>query len=100
MKMAMATATLATAMTFKELAELEPGLKELLNEAHQVKSDGIPHFCANAVWDGRFKPRLVLLVGWDARQRTTTLQSERAYDVAYKTIYNALPDCRDCFCFR
>jgi hypothetical protein len=43
-------------------------------------------------------------VGW-GREATTKedsieayLQSSDAYDIVYQTLYNALPDCRNCAC--
>jgi hypothetical protein len=84
-------------MTFEELCELEPGLLTLYRRAKGVKDDRRKRsFCANAVWYGRFKPVLCRLVGWEARN--PTLRTSEAYDLAYDTIYAALPDCRNCFC--
>lgn len=64
-----------------------------------------PNFCANAVWYGYhghkgIKSRLVRLVGWEAQKSDSVLHSCVAYDVAYETIYDALPDCKHggCFC--
>jgi hypothetical protein len=78
-------------MTFAELASLEPQLGALLREASRIDVDS-DTFCANAVWYRRFKPRLLLLVGWEAE--SPRLRSSEAYDIAYETLYEALPDCR------
>jgi hypothetical protein len=88
---------------FLELAELQPKLMALYEEAkkHREMKGGV--FCANAVWYGYpghrgIKPRLIELVGWNQRwhERLGTCE---AYDIAYKTIYEALPDCRgECEC--
>jgi hypothetical protein len=78
-------------MTFAELSVLEPRIGDLLKEARRVDVDS-DTFCANAVWYRRFKPRLLLLVGWEAED--PTLRSSEAYDAAYEAIYEALPDCR------
>jgi hypothetical protein len=84
-------------MTFNDLLRLEPALKALLAEAffhHATASTG---FCANAVWYGYpghqpgLKRRLLELVGWTAR--CPRLRCSEAYDVAYETIYHALPEC-------
>lgn len=77
-------------MTWKELCELEPSLKELYSEARAVKATD-ECFCANRLWYSRFKPRLVKLAGWGARD--IKLRSSGAYDTAYEKIYRALPDC-------
>lgn len=90
-------------VNFDDLARREPGLAALLAEARAVSSRGNPQFCANAVWFGfgkyryaGLKPRLVQLVGWHAHKDDPVLRSQEAYEVAYDTIYGALPDCRDC----
>lgn len=88
-----------------DLVRREPRLADLLNEARAVTSRGDPHFCANAVWFGYpgsgypgLKPRLVELVGWEAESGDPVLHTEVAYDVAYHTVYDALPTCRRCGC--
>jgi hypothetical protein len=86
-------------LSFRGLAKLEPRLRDLLTEArsHHKNRDAI--FCANAVWYGYpgFRPglksRLSRLVGWRAEQGGD-LRTSAAYDLAYQTIYQALPDCR------
>lgn len=94
-------------MTFDRLCELEPKLKSLADEASATRDDGTKEaFCANAIWYGYFghpgiKPRLLLLVGWERPDGPDELLTTEAYDVAYDTIYNMLPDCRgECGCFR
>jgi hypothetical protein len=84
--------------TWDELVDAEPRLGQLLAEAQAVKDEGGPSFCANTIWYRRFKPRLSALVGWD-RKGHPVLGGELAYDVAYRIVYNALPDCRDCLCW-
>jgi len=77
-------------LTFTEMTELEPRLKTLYLEANSVRpASGC--FCGNRVWYDNFKPRLVNLVGWYAER--PELCSPGCYDVAYQTVYNALPDC-------
>ena len=63
-------------------------------------------FCANAVWYGYagFEPgirsRLCELVGTCA-EKGGDLRPSEAYDLAYETLYEALPDCRGrCICSR
>lgn len=82
---------------WKQISELEPALLSMYNEAASIKDDRkSKRFCANSVWSHDFKPRLVKLVGWDSN--VELLQSTTAYDVAYRMIYDVLPDCRNCFC--
>jgi hypothetical protein len=90
--------------TFVQLAALEPRLNDLLAEARAYHADTDPDFCANAVWYGYpgfgtgIKPRLCKLVGWGSGQ-CGYLRTKEAYDLAYETIYQALPDCRGrCAC--
>lgn len=88
---------------FLELCAVEPGLMELYEEAQGYK-EGV-RFCANAVWygyaghEGRgLKARLVELVGWQ-RKPKDELSTMKAYDIAYRMIYEALPDCGpECVC--
>lgn len=77
---------------FVRLCELEPRLLELYNEAKSYKP--VPGFCANHIWYryGGLKSQLCHIVGWDAID--PRLQTSEAYDVAYETIYGALPDCQ------
>jgi hypothetical protein len=84
-------------MTFKEITKMEPRLRQLYNEARQVNATD-EYFCANDTWYRRFKPRLMRLVGWYAEN--PELRTCKAYDVAYDTIYDQLPGCRNCACIR
>jgi hypothetical protein len=42
----------------------------------------------------RVKPLVVERVGWEAT--TPELRTTRAYDIAYQTLYRALPPCPNC----
>ena len=91
------------APTWQQLAQLEPRLEYLLKEAKAVKAPSGKSFCANQVWYGSnerssFKVRLIKLVGWNAEKKDPVLNSAEAYDLAYNTVYNALPPCRKCTC--
>ena len=94
------------AITWELLIELEPRLLDLYQEARSVRDDrSKPWFCANAVWYGHhgfegLRPRLVDLVGYRRRDDGSDprLATSLAYDIAYRTIYNVLPDCRNCSC--
>jgi hypothetical protein len=88
---------------WEELVAVEPRLKDLLIEAQQAEhlflSD--PNFCANDYWyhwDGGLRNRMKALVGFEAPTAPPMLRTTQAYDVAYKTLYEALPPCRDCCC--
>lgn len=86
------------ALTWAQVSAMEPRLAGLLDTARLVDGSG-DHFCANRVWYGTFKPALCELVGWGRKQSPYALTTSGAYDVAYETIYAALPDCRGCWCF-
>jgi len=90
---------------FMKLVEHEPELLKLLEEARSITSR--PKFCANEVWYGYpgsgfqgIKTRLTRLVGFYRESgRHPVLSTSQAYDVAYETIYEALPDCKEgCAC--
>ena len=82
-------------LTWNKLIKSEPQLLALYKEAKAV--DGrAEHFCANNVWYEHFKPRLFPLVGWECRN--PEIRTQEAWDLAYETIYEALPPCRDCLC--
>lgn len=70
------------------ISEVEPRLWQMYIRAVQVNDNPV---CANKIWFDEFKPELLGLVGWEATH--PSLKSEWAYDVAYQTIYAALPDC-------
>ena len=90
-------------LTWRELLWLRPELEGLMAEIQQVKDDPTqPYFCANAAWYGYyefrgrgFKRRMIDVL--DIRE-TDGVEARAAYDLAYKTLYAALPDCRGCAC--
>ncbi len=43
---------------------------------------------------------MVELVGMCARSDDPDLRTSRAYDTAYRHLYELLPDCRACLCAR
>lgn len=71
--------------TWDIIKNIEPRLEAMFREACQATE------CANRVWYSRLKPRLCRLVGFMAQD--PLLKSADVYDVAYQTIYAALPDC-------
>jgi hypothetical protein len=85
----------STTTKFQALAAFEPYLNELLNEARSHSGN-----CANAAWYGKggLKAKMVHTVGFLRILGPAELQTMDAYDVAYKTLYAALPDCKGCGC--
>lgn len=77
-------------LEFLKLCAVEPRLWSLYRKAKREKPG--PGFCANRVWYVTLKPQLVQLVGWHAER--PELRTSHAYDLAYDTIYEALPDCQ------
>lgn len=91
--------------TWEQLVAREPRLGEVMATARAARRDTPARYCANEAWFGYgphrgqgVKPLLDPLVGWHAESRDPLLTTSLAYDVAYRTIYAALPDCRGCDC--
>ena len=80
--------------SFSDLVALDSRIGDLLKEAQSVKRVRGKFFCANAVWYGEFRCRVRDIVGNWREEGPSELQTSKAYDVVYKTIYRALPDCR------
>lgn len=87
-------------MTFEMIARAEPEIARLYRIAGTIKDDGASKFfCANEVWYHMLKPRLIRVVGWEREsQEHPFLMTSQAYSIAYGTIYEKLPSCRDCAC--
>jgi hypothetical protein len=82
-------------LTFEQLSVIDPELNELLESAvHQTGN------CANAAWYGPqgLRKRMQQVVGHLRGCGPVELQTSAAYDVAYRALYNALPDCNGCGC--
>lgn len=97
-------------MTWDQVVALEPRLQILFDQAASA-GFGREAFCASEAWFGvpgvsnGLKQRVMGLVGWQRKPmpgqvNETLLQSHMAYDAAYQSIYEQLPDCRnsDCGC--
>ena len=93
-------------LTWAELVEREPALGQLEREMRAFRrTPRGDDFCANARWYGYgrfrgigYKPRLVELVGMCARSDDPALRTSDAYDLAYRRLYDLLPDCQQCAC--
>ena len=90
-------------LTFENLCAIEPRLRELERRVKAVRDDGTASFCANDAWYGLrswhrrgLRNKMAALVGWGASN--PCLRSSEAYDIAHRTLYEALPDCRSCQC--
>jgi hypothetical protein len=77
-------------VTWEELCNLEPRLLSLFNEAQATRRSrqGLS-FIPESSWYRYFKPRMLYLVGLDAKG-TGVIKSSEAYNLAYEKIYNAL----------
>ena len=92
---------------FSDLVALEPRLEVLRREALAWREQAKRGFCANAVFYGSpgqpgLKQRLSELVGYERAGRGVLGTSE-AYETAYHTVYQSLPNCRhrgECGSFR
>ncbi len=78
-------------MTWDQLIAMEPRLLRLYEHAKNCKPT--KGFCADQVWYGRggLKAQMAELVGFGS---DGALGTPEAYDIAYRKIYNVLPDCR------
>ena len=86
-------------ISWDELVDLEPDLHWMLEAIRLIRRPKAPaSFCANRLWYGVFKQRLMQMVGWSCRRKNAALRSSAAYDCAYHKLYDALPDCRNCGC--
>lgn len=89
--------------TWEELAAGEPRLLHVLAAAQRIGEDfgSDPRFCADDWFHrrGGLKTQVVELVGW-RRKDNAVLGTPGAYDVAYQRVFDVLPNCRDCSCFR
>ncbi len=82
---------------FLALCLIEPRLLDVFGMAARV-SGMEPNYCANHLWISKIKPLMHSLAGWRAEK--DGLRTRSAYDTAYHAIYEILPPCRDCGCFR
>jgi hypothetical protein len=86
-----------TRPTWEMLVAAEPRLAQLLREIRRVRAG--EGFCANRLWygyddrDNGYRERMSQLVGWD-RKGDPLLGTDSAYDLAYRTLYRALPNCK------
>ena len=86
-------------ITWDKLVDAEPRLDLLLHEIEQIEDDREnPSFCANLIWYREYKHQFVKLVGKYAEGNDPILYSHIAYELAYKKLYDSLPDCRNCGC--
>lgn len=93
-------------ITWEELTRREPRLLALKREIEQLDNRKGDYFCMNERWYGEgpyigrgLRDRMAQLVGFLAKNRQDpVLGTSTAYEVAYFTLYYALPDCRHCPC--
>jgi hypothetical protein len=106
------TVAVATPLTFARLCEMEPRLLSLLADvrARCAGRSRKRNWCANSAWYGygpfraerSLKEQLTRLIGWHRvagdGPHEGALRSSEAYQIAYESLYNALPGCRACAC--
>jgi hypothetical protein len=81
--------------TFDQILALDPSLICLLRRARNQKGN-----CANSVWYGKdgLRAEMTRVIGHQRTHGPSELKTSAAYDVAYRTLYAALPDCKGCGC--
>ncbi len=82
-------------MTFQELVEIEPRLKDLLDEAIRLSKEPGGYWDKNHLWYGHvnspsLKHRMAAIVGMYRKIGPAILQTSEAYDVCYTKLYRAL----------
>ena len=98
-------------LSWGELVAREPRLARLRREIRALHRQPLgDNWCAGEAWYGYgawrwsggegFRRRLAALVGTTAERPDPVLRRSKAYDLAYRMLYEALPDCRDCACAR
>lgn len=85
-------------LTWNKIIKYEPRLLDLYKRAKNIKDDNTSAtFCQLEIWYAEFKPALLYLVGWSAKN--LAVKSSEAYDTAYHKVLDAIPPCRgDCMC--
>lgn len=75
-------------MTWEEMCEKEPRLKQLENDCIDYLDDHDNYDDRSHEWYRNFKQRMKLLVGWFAYNEE--LSSPACYDLAYKRLIDAM----------
>lgn len=88
-------------ISWDDMVNEEPELLDLYTKASILVDSGntvVPfgHFCGNEAFYKYFRDPLSRLAGPGARN--PALRSPEAARIAYKKIYDAIPDCRGCGC--
>lgn len=88
-------------ITFERICELDDRVRVLFDDAKRA-GDEDQYFDGIAAWFGEvgyekysFKQRLCDLVGWHRHRGPIELESHEAYEVAYRTIFDAMPPDRE-----
>ena len=82
--------TVSQISTWQQITTLDPSLSALLRRASNHRGP-----CANAAWYGPegIRKEMTRVIGHLRTHGPLELKTSAAYDVAYKTLYKALPDC-------
>lgn len=83
---------MAPGKEFHRISTIEPKLMEMYQFVTSIDPSMDGSFCANEIWYRDLKPLLLTLVGHYSE--VDAISDARSYDVAYQTIYRALPNCR------
>jgi hypothetical protein len=91
----MSTVTVPQLSTWEQIVAHDPSLNALLRRARNQSGN-----CANAAWYGPdgIRAAMTRVIGHGRTHGPSELKTSAAYDVAYKTLYAALPDCNGCGC--
>lgn len=91
----MTVANLSHVTTWEQIEKLDPSLHVLLRRARNQKGN-----CANAAWYGPdgIREAMSAAIGHGRTHGPSELKTSAAYDVAYRTLFAALPNCSGCGC--
>jgi hypothetical protein len=91
-------AIIAPRLSWPMLAALEPALADLLHAARNADSHrSTDSFCSIWFWHGGdLKQQMLQLVGHERPDFHPILGTSAAYDLAYDTLFAAIPPCRNC----
>ncbi len=88
-------------LSFAELLHALPRLREFYDKVCGIHDNGEESsYCANRSW-AQLEDELKTIVGWHAEPPEGSdprLKTSKAYDIARRACYSALPDCRNCGC--
>ncbi|NUO06972.1 MAG: hypothetical protein HUU07_16525 [Candidatus Brocadia sinica] len=86
-------------LSWETIIVIDPFFDDLLSEIEGIELEPGERFCINDTWYKKYKPIILRRVGYFApNYAPEILKTERAYDIVYRKLYDALPSCKGCGC--